>query len=774
MSRNLFVIGAVLLLAAGVWILWPTTEDVGGADAKGTMQTRVQQAPFHEVSINQSDQDEMLRVQAAEASIAEGTSEQAEIIKTVSGRVIMNNVGVPKAKVVVYPMLYVMQWDRTRPVAPLATVDCDSNGEFLVASSVENFCLVPVANDLLAKDTLVISSEAEAEIRGLELELFPAVVLFGEVLADNAPVADATVSARLDEFWARTRPGPEWGVSYREGFVRGVKTNEKGAFSLKVPASLMWLQVRAKGLQGREVWAVNPNTSPIKVELQRPKQSGLFLPGMVIDANGIPVMGATVKALPSDLKAESGRDGSFQLGPFNHNWRHKYAVAAWKSGYAPSVVGVDTKKPDDLVVVTLEQGHVIEGQLVDEEGIGMEDCWIQVDGAQNAVFLNESSVPPTLFEVFPGISLNGLNWVVTKSGGAFSFQDLPQGEYQVTYSSVGLVGAPPSQYEAMASANAGDRNILLQLGEMGGLAVNFVGAVRSSHTGAPLAGAEVRATYQFKDSEEGGWSGKEGGQAICDAQGRFQIHGLKEGFYSFTCRLDGYARSEKEMVYFYPGEHIVDLSMSEARRVDLIVLDAYGERVPSARVEARNADGKRLTISISPSQTSTKAQLNEKGEVALHNLPAEVVTLYVNHHWRYELLSEDVDLRPAGPHRFELRAPVTVPAEFQLVKLSVDVADPKSLLSVENFGNVAEIRAYDKQKRLTDNNRLWRVGNRWGTKKVGNERLAAAGNAEVYLPKEGGSVELEVVGYQSATIEIGSLGSQQRYQKLSVELKPQQ
>lgn len=772
---------AVLALSVMIWaILDPSNSDeISEPGSEPQVGADLETAQFHPAeAIREQAADEGGEALAAERQAVEeletlpsATSDEAEVVKTVRGRVVVDGIGLAGASVQVHDIQLTHSFGRVEIPQPLHTVECDAGGRFEFLSTRPEFCLVPTHADFLAKDLVAVDDEAPQTIEEMDLEIFAKQTLTGEVLSDGAPIADALVNVMLLDHWERNRHGDIWGVSYKAFFTLRLQSDQQGGFQFEAPAGKLEVGANKVGYNRPRLRSVDASDSPLLLQLKRDEPKGKYFNGFVQDPSGQPVAAASVRPMPGGEEVKSGLDGEFRIGPLEKQWGYNQFVAAWNEGFAPGFVELDLEGSDNIVIVQLRQGLSISGRLLDAEGKPLAGKRVRADGEANQEFPDNSSQPPMLLQVFPGNGAN-LNWAKTNEQGEFQFTDLPVGEYRITYEPGSNLWGPSEKVEALAMANAGDQSVVLTVGDMQGLEVSISGTVTDFNTGQTIANAEISLNL-VRDMGDSGWSASGIEFVTADQNGKYLIGGLMEGDYYLNCKAQGFAQRKSERQIYAPGQHVVNFALSEERRVDLTVVDVRGEAVPDGQVTVKNSDGQNLMISTSPTSSRSPANLDEDGKLTMYKMPAEVLTLNLTAGWGLELTSREIDLRSPGPHQVNIRLEQAVHEKTQSVRLNFHDAEEAvevGISSNQNRGLV--VRAYDANNHLVDSKVVWRDGDKWKRLKFGEPLELSPGHISVRLPLSGGRIEIDADGFQSRSMMVETAEVDFPRQTINVELIP--
>ncbi len=256
-------------------------------------------------------------------------------------------------------------------------------GRYLVAA-------VAAGRDGLALVDVAFGSRATAITVGLGAPRLAR----GRVLDSktHAPLASALVS------WQPTDDGVPAGP-----FAHRSRSDAFGRFSLEVPAGAVDGDVDA--VDPRHQRASAPWTGG---ELELALEAAASVAGVVVDGQGAPVSGATVRAAPAEEQALTDDAGRFEL-KVGAGGTTVAAVARSGLQALQRVRLEPGERRGDLRLV-VGRGAPLEGRVVDADGQG-------VAGAEVVV-----SAEPEQLE---------LARVLTAANGAFTAHDLPEGRYTV-------------------------------------------------------------------------------------------------------------------------------------------------------------------------------------------------------------------------------------------------------------------------------------------------------------------------------------------------------
>ncbi len=152
-------------------------------------------------------------------------------------------------------------------------------------------------------------------------------------------------------------------------------------------------------------------------------------------------------------------------------------------------------------------------------------------------------------------------------------------------------------------------------------------------TGRPLAGVHVTAGDEARDfptlvmvlgGEESDRSPMAGGEAVSDADGRFEIGGLRANPHALFWALDGYDMPVESLPHVRPGEGDVLLKMRLRPRLTGRAVDEAGAPIADLVVNGRDpgTEGTKgaprsreapLFVSVRPERSGRAAAAESKG-----------------------------------------------------------------------------------------------------------------------------------------------------------------
>jgi protocatechuate 3,4-dioxygenase beta subunit len=306
------------------------------------------------------------------------------------------------------------------------------------------------------------------------------------------------------------------------------------------------------------------------VVLGAPASAPIRVSGRVLVA-GTPATDVAIYAWQKEqqLSAHTGADGRYELvvdgaGEYSFN-------ASRDSGGTQISRHVTIPETQSYTLdFELDSGR-IAGRVLDADGAPLEDAIVQlkVDAAQAE------------------LSSTGVHgWNQTKADGAFDFDGLSPGTYQITVNDMAALRGGISKH---GLAHVDDLR-LEDGGSIQGLEIRlkeaaFIeGLVRTS-SGAPAIGAHISVRDERGQMQSNWW------RAASDGAGHFRVDGLAPGTWSVSAQLDREVSDESEPVHLESGSTAtVDLDLRIGTMLRVVVEDADG-KVVGAALSVRDAHG---------------------------------------------------------------------------------------------------------------------------------------------------------------------------------------
>ena len=696
-------------------------------------------------------------------------ADNGEDLRVVRGQIVVDGKGIPGAVVQVF-----LRSQRLETQKPIFEVSCDAAGKFIAEVGSDEYRLVPQAEGYLAKEALVLLSEAPSEISEQVLEVFPSINLFGETIFDGAPLTGVEIIVSPTHHFGSIRNTAVRGVMVESIWRRTTVSDEKGAFQLLMPKGKAEYEIegRKDGYKLSKSVTARPDQSPIILPFELKKEKGEYFQGIIRTPEGQPLAGAKIYAAPSNAEATSGPDGKFRLGPVEEDYFYPHFCVAWKEGYAPNHVELDFKQSDKLIELKVKRAFSIQGSLVDAKGKPIPNGNIRLRRGPNIVITdNDWSRMRTLFGTISPMKDGALEWLKSDDEGRFRFDHLPQGEYLLTYE--------PDRYwindvfkpAALVKAQAGAEAVILQAGEFHGSVVTIRGRVTDRVSGEPLKGVKVDIGQVERTLS--GYTIHSVEEVLSNENGYFESKNLIEATsYMLACDHEGYAKAKSEAVDYLAGEYEVNFSLLEERRVDVEVVDVRGKAAAGVEIAVNNQSGESLTIWTGNSGR-TRASADANGKLYIYGMPAETITLMISRDWGDGLTEEEHDLRPAGPHQIRIQLPQAIPEETQLLTINFINEQGASERNISTDSDKALwVRAFDADNFLVDSKRVWREGNKWKRMWFNQVVGERTGSVSLLLPKSGGRIEVDADGFESRSHIISAADGENPKQRLNVVLVP--
>ena len=534
-----------------------------------------------------------------------------------SGQVLANGAPMPNAEVVVREGHDWMEPDGSETEMVL---QCNGagmfEGEFEIRTRYR-LVLEPRALALQPKDVLMLNSEAEDEVTGLVLELYPEAEFHGTVVSEDGQLVEgAEVELNMEDHWSRRRAGSVEHTTYAPRSNAKQTTKPDGRFSWRVAEGKYTVRAKHAELGEGSKWNVEAAESPYEVELApRKEEPKTRILGRVFGPDGRPKEGATVLYATSGPRTTTDENGEFVLDGATKHWSLEPEIVAFAEGAGP--VRVPLGELTELIGplrIDLPRGGVLAGRVVDGEGAAVPSRQVYLVGLHE---FSDGSVPMKNV-----LSLFGdHDKTKTDAEGFFRFDSLPMEQFTVA---VGPIYAPEASVQAIPDQS----ELLLRIGELAAPSVEVTGIVTRANDGAPLPGAKVQVNRVSRTSGSG-WSASSVHEVETDEDGRYRFEGLPEAEYYFEAILDGYARGKTAPEVEEAGVKELHFRLYQDRTVRIVVRDADGNPVAGAQVSIEDETGQALMIWSEGGSGRTPARADDDGVVIAHRMPGGPVTVEV-------------------------------------------------------------------------------------------------------------------------------------------------
>ena len=374
---------------------------------------------------------------------------------------------------------------------------------------------------------------------------------------EGEPVAGATIRAR------------DLGSMDRDQ-DRTATSDTDGAFRLTgLPHELIDLQVRADGYTSRLLRGARPGTEePIVIELK----TSALLTGRVVDTDGRPAAGASVRLKPDDftlmlgldardLRKRADGDGRFR---FEHVGPGIWSLEATEGQATAKVDGIElqpgTQREVDLQLQAQDQLTVIVSTQLSEPVAG------------------------AMIRVKPEGALYATGYGTTDASGRGQIGVTP-GAAQVT--------VEHAQYQDETTQlvlEPGSNELVIQLGPGG----TIRGSVRSAD-GAPLALATVKAQGEDSLNMPAAYRRylNPPSETISHRSGQFQLTGLEPGKYFLAASAPGFAANGPDQPIEIDGQSVdgVDIVLEPGGSITGAVTGLDSTDLANVEISAtRNAE----------------------------------------------------------------------------------------------------------------------------------------------------------------------------------------
>ena len=607
-----------------------------------------------------------------------------------------------------------------------------------------------------------------------EISVGPITSLRGNVVsADGKPISGARILL-LENQAVRTMDGFDIFKIIRQIFhedesLDETTTGSAGDFEFtRIPAGEYAILASADGYQSKHSRSLITRKSEAPPRARLTLTTGRPLSGLVVDQDGSAIAGAVIALLPNasgipevlkTVKAVSGRDGRFAFSSLGDA---QYSLMVRADGYCMSL-GREIRPGEKETRIVLQQGTSVSGRV---------------------------------FEKATGNGLAGVRIAVIQPGAAGSFSETESGE-DGTYTVDGVSTSEELQIVARLTGFTMDGVDDSSVRFMGGISLKREGSGPITHniamvgggtvegrvydpsTGAGIAGARVRIVAL--STLMGGLGDKKASTTTTDDEGNYRLTDASPGPFFMVASKAGYVPDEsgngkeglpEHMERFFrdpanyagPRMHAggtvtgQDVPMIRGATVKGIVQNKEGKPIQGARIEwKRRAVTPLLMLARAGDDSSTAATSDEKGVFELQGVSrADAVTI-VGSHPDYaaggerttdtlsgELTEFRLVLEPGATLRIRFLLPDDIPAAGIPVSLRPEQSGG---IQIDMMGRNEESRA------VTDAEGRILVANM----KAGKFRLRIRNRAELELPKEFRTIELEAGRTKEVEIRLRSV-----------------
>ncbi len=287
--------------------------------------------------------------------------------------------------------------------------------------------------------------------------------------------------------------------------------------------------------------------------------------------------GGMMMMAPPMLKSFTSDDGSFVLENVPTGAMNLVANA---TGYSAARLNVDVEEGKTLndVVLELEQGTRLTGRVTGPGGSGLADVTVSVQPSATGSFAMTGA----------------MRRVTTDANGEYTLDGLSPGEETIQFSHAKYNGVSKT-------VTLKGRDNKLDVTLEGGSTITGIVVTDS---GAPVADAEVNAY-----SAGGG-----GDSARTNANGAFELEGLRPGRYRFTASKSGYVEG---------SQNDVDISAGTPIRIVMQTGGTIYGRVTGIA----EADMSSVTVSARTGRTSSSAAVDPQGNYRIEGAPTGTVSV---------------------------------------------------------------------------------------------------------------------------------------------------
>ncbi|HEX9792965.1 MAG TPA: carboxypeptidase regulatory-like domain-containing protein [Planctomycetota bacterium] len=621
MRRFVVPLAAVAVLGLVAWLLFFQNTDTDRSLAPLAAEVVAQRGP---AAADRIDQDPLAR---AESLGPEFTNRP---IKVGAGRfglhgivVDENGDSVPGAWVAAYsspfPLLdfefqiaEIFEKPLDFSLEPLASVFADDEGLFQLQGvpGRTTYLTARTVGRLTPRRQRVLPDELDGE-KGVIVRTVAGATLEGRVVdAQGRPAAGAEVLVG---------PGLKYLIAAfrnRTFFMERALTDADGRFQIEAVPARMALMANAFQpvvRNGIEEFGPLAAGSTGNVNVQLAAMGGLS--GVVLDSKDEGVRGATVVAVPLDLRRAlpfirdipawtrtTGSDGSYAFPelPRNNYMLFAQAREGRAAPVSTAVVGEAAAAPD----IVIQEQTIVTGRVVDGKGKPVADALVKVQsipagelkktGEERARSMAQGGfILEAAQEILPEL-LPSSTWDRTDARGNFRIpawqnarvrveaRGFPVADFQLPGSDEGLkpvlVLRKPGSLEGLVIDSGAGKPVQFYL--VRGNFRNQKGDEVKAALAETLAEDEVAVTPRSS------WRAEVAASYLCDTKdGRFLLENLPAGEWQLTVQAEGYAPGESDRLQVEPGEATRGVVITLGRGATIsgqVIAKATGEGVEGA------------------------------------------------------------------------------------------------------------------------------------------------------------------------------------------------
>lgn len=504
---------------------------------------------------------------------------------------------------------------------PMRQTVTDDEGRF-VLHHLGAFRLAARAPELVTLEGLLGDLSSGGHAKDVRVTMTRSVTRHGRVVdPDGEPVAGVVLTAletnTVRDFEATSAEGIRTSDAT---FARAV-SGPDGRFELgPVSARTLRVEYECRGYEsgGAYFGALEPSGlawgNPVSMDehgdVQVVIQPASHVTGRIVDARGNPIEGAYVRGKDfhgERAEAVTTEHGFFRLVGLRPDERYSVGVVLVSAaGHAIHVrEHLDFEPGTDLGDIMLEPERVLEGIVVDAAEEPIAGVRVKIEG--NRYVESERSYG----------KIQTWEWMLQRSEtrtdplGAFAIEGLYDGEFEVVVEAGGR--------RAVRRVRSGEGAFVLRIDETTPLAPSIRGTVTDAWTGERIESFEATWMRRYETSA------RSTGNSVTDG-GTYSIDAFELGLGYLSVKADGYALWQSPERVVDAGQHLIDVVLVPARRIEVHVIDSRGEGRP-AWIEVRH-DGK-----VIPNRQTSGAAVTptyfDQGTGFLDGVPADLVTLRV-------------------------------------------------------------------------------------------------------------------------------------------------
>jgi RNA polymerase sigma-70 factor (ECF subfamily) len=530
----------------------------------------------------------------------------------------------------------------------------DESGHFRLAPLPATFEVDASSSDYTASSTLQATRVALDGLEDIDLYLTRPESLAGQVTdADGRPLSGVQLQVVLTREDLPSRVATARGLVYVAKSNASTCADREGAFELcDLPPGDYTLVARHPGLPRR---AMRASTGVRDLAVRMPPAGTAVLE--VVDEFGAPLADACAIVYAPPREREVGStDAHGRLELVQQALGTHVFVRVGHQGHASVACGpLHIVEEHQVLRVRMCAGRAVAGRVLDAAGLPLPGARVAARAVSNPDLLAELGFRPLR-------ELRDFDFTTTGADGEFELRDLPRDPLLVDLTPADAIDVAQT-FELAPEAERLD----LHLGASAPDVATLDLVVRDGATGSPITSfgccATPRPSTLLMNNRRALFADAPAGRASWSA--------LRPGRWWLSVEAAGYAPAMLVLDDVEAGSRLVAVELFATRDLRLEFVDRAGAPVADAALMLSNGAGLPVFAASKPEQRSSTLRTGPRGEVAIFDLPAQVV--------RIEVLPAGLEV-PIAPLEFDLRV-----ARAGVQRVVLDTLDQALLARTARF-----------------------------------------------------------------------------------------